>query len=123
MSDEMRLGVEVEVGQAMLDADPTLVEKGFKVGDKTTRQETDEEAAARFAKEEAESAGGGGAPAETPEEKAAREEKEAGDANEAAGLNRDGTSKEPAQLADEGQATRNVNPSVAPTNGERHPLA
>lgn len=34
------------------------------------------------------------APAETEEEKAAREEKEQGDANEAAGLNRDGSTKE-----------------------------
>lgn len=33
------------------------------------------------------------APAETPEQKQAREEKETGDANEAAGLNRDGSAK------------------------------
>jgi len=35
------------------------------------------------------------APAETSEEKAAREEKEKRDANEAAGLNRDGSPKPP----------------------------
>lgn len=38
------------------------------------------------------------APAETEEEKAAREEKEQGDANEAAGLNRDGSAKDPAPV-------------------------
>ncbi|MEK7994722.1 MAG: phage protease [Planctomycetota bacterium] len=37
---------------------------------------------------------GESAPAETEEEKTAREEKELGDANEAAGLNRDGSAKE-----------------------------
>ena len=45
------------------------------------------------------------APAETEEEKAAREEKEKGDANEAAGLNRDGSAKEaPADAGGEGEA-------------------
>lgn len=39
---------------------------------------------------------------ETPEEKVAREEKEAGDANEANGLNRDGSPKEPVTASEKG---------------------
>jgi hypothetical protein len=114
MADEIRLGVEVTVDQAMLDADATLVEKGFKVGDKLTREETDEEVAARKEAEVAAS----NVTEETPEAKAAREEKEAGDANEAAGLNRDGSSKD--------QTTSTQDAGIgAPTaaNGARHDLA
>lgn len=58
------------------------------------------------------------APAETEEEKAAREEKEKGDANEAAGLNRDGSAKEAAETvvtteapAAEGDTTTQVTAS------------